>query len=59
MRTEPAILVTFLAALIGLLVTLGIIAPNVADPLNLVVAQFVALLVASGLIIRANVTPVN
>jgi high-affinity Fe2+/Pb2+ permease len=58
MRTEPAILVTFLSALIGLLVTLGIIAPNVADPLNLVVAEFVALLVASGLIIRANVTPV-
>jgi hypothetical protein len=58
MRTEPAILVTFFAALIGLLVALGIVAPNVADPLNLVVAEFVALLVASGLIIRANVTPV-
>jgi hypothetical protein len=58
-KTNPAIVVSFAAALIGLLVTVGIIAPNVADPLNVVVAEFVALLVASGVIIRSQVTPVN
>jgi hypothetical protein len=58
-HTNPALVVSFLAALIGLLVTVGLIAPNVQDPLNVVVAEFVALLVASGFIIRSQVTPVN
>jgi enamine deaminase RidA (YjgF/YER057c/UK114 family) len=50
--------VSFVSALIGLLIAVGVINADLRDPINLVVAEFVALLVASGIIIRANVTPV-
>lgn len=59
MRTEPAILISFGAAVVGLLIALGVLSSDLADPINLVIAEFIALLVASGVIIRSKVTPVE
>lgn len=58
-RTEPAVLISFAAAVIALLVAVGLLNSGIEDAVNLVVAEFVALMVASGFIIRGQVTPVN
>lgn len=58
-RTEPAVLISFAAAVIALLVAVGLLNSGIEDAVNLVVAEFVALMVASGFIIRSQVTPVN
>jgi high-affinity Fe2+/Pb2+ permease len=59
MKTEPAIIVSLGAAIIGLLIAVGLLSSDLEQPINLVIAQFIALLVASGVIIRNNVTPVG
>lgn len=58
-RTEPAVLISFLSAVVAALVAAGILSVGGADAINLVIAEFVALMVASGVIIRSQVTPVN
>lgn len=57
-RTEPAILISFGGAVVGLLIAVGLLSSDLADPINLVVVEFIALLVASGVIIRSKVSPV-
>jgi high-affinity Fe2+/Pb2+ permease len=58
-RTEPAVLISFVSALVGLLIAVGLLSSDLRDPINLVVVEFVSLLVVSGLIIRSQVTPAN
>lgn len=58
-RTEPAVLISFAAAVIALLVAVGLLNSGIEDAVNLVIVEFVGLMVASGFIIRGQVTPVN
>lgn len=58
-RTEPALVVSFCAAVVGLLIAVGVLNSGLEDPINLVIAELVGLLVASGVIIRSQVSPVE
>lgn len=59
-RTEPAIIVSLVMAVLGLLVAFGITvtAPQ-QEAIALVLTEFFALMVASGIIIRSQVSPAN
>lgn len=59
LRTEPALVISFASAVIGLLIAVGALSGTLEQPINLVIAELIGLLVASGVIIRSQVTPSN
>jgi hypothetical protein len=57
-KTEPALIVSLVMAVIGLLVAFGVvITMEQQDAIKIVLTEFFALMVASGVIIRSHVTP--
>lgn len=59
-KTEPALIISFIMAVIGLIVAFGInVSIEQQDAIKATVTALLALLVASGVIIRSQVTPAN
>jgi hypothetical protein len=57
-KTEPALIVSVVMAVIGTLVAFGVsVTMEQQDAIKILMTEFFALMVASGIIIRSHVTP--